>query len=137
LAKPEHYAQMQMYMRWSGLKRAFYFCVCKDTDEIYSERVYEDPSGADELTARANSIIFATAPPDRVSGCGRPYSGPCRFCTYRSICLGGDQTPVKSCRTCMHGSPLPSGGAWTCKRDNRELAFAEQKTGCKHYERGI
>ena len=136
LAKPEHYAQMQVYMRWSGLKRAFYFCVCKDTDEIYSERVYAAPKVADELTARANRIIFATDPPKRFSEGGSQSSGPCRFCTYRPVCLSG-QAPVKSCRSCVHGAPLPSGGAWECERDNRELTFAEQETGCERYERRI
>ena len=32
-AKPEHWAQMQVYMHLTGLTRALYLAVCKDTDD--------------------------------------------------------------------------------------------------------
>ncbi len=42
-SKPEHYAQMQIYMKWSidqfgadGCQRALYFVVNKDNDDIYT-----------------------------------------------------------------------------------------------------
>ena len=38
-AKPQHWAQMQIYMHLTGLTRAMYVAVCKDTDDLHIERV--------------------------------------------------------------------------------------------------
>ncbi len=60
-AKPEHWAQMQVYMHLTGLTRALYLAVCKDTDALYAERVRVDHEEAERLIARAGRIIFAAA----------------------------------------------------------------------------
>ena len=36
--KPQHWAQMQVYMHLTGITRAMHVAVCKDTDEIHIER---------------------------------------------------------------------------------------------------
>ena len=66
-AKPEHWAQMQVYMHLTGLTRALYLAVCKDTDALYAERVRIDHAEAERLIERAGRIIFATRPPARIS----------------------------------------------------------------------
>jgi hypothetical protein len=42
LAKPQHWAQMQIYMHLTGITRALYVAVCKDTDDLHIERVRAD-----------------------------------------------------------------------------------------------
>ena len=36
-SKPLHYSQMNLYMKWSGLTKALYISVNKNTDELYVE----------------------------------------------------------------------------------------------------
>ncbi len=38
-SKPQHVAQMQIYMHLTGITRALYVAVCKDTDALHIERV--------------------------------------------------------------------------------------------------
>ncbi len=96
--KPEHYAQMQMYMHWSGATHAYYFCVCKDDDRIYGERVKYDQHTALKLAERAHRIINAEKPPE--SGFD-PASPPCRWCNYAKLC-SGEQIADINCRTCTY-----------------------------------
>jgi hypothetical protein len=62
-SKPQHYAQMQVYMGLMSLDRALYYGVCKDNDEVYTKWVHFDQSVFDQLQARAKKIIDATEPP--------------------------------------------------------------------------
>ena len=57
-AKPQHFCQMQTYMAWSGLLKAYYFSVAKETDDIYSEIVPFNEVIAYQLKERAKKIIF-------------------------------------------------------------------------------
>ena len=41
-SKPQHFAQMQIYMHLTGITRAFYVAVCKDTDALHIERIEAD-----------------------------------------------------------------------------------------------
>ena len=52
-AKPQHQAQMQIYMHLTGLTRAMYVAVCKDTDDLHVERVRADADAAERLLAKA------------------------------------------------------------------------------------
>jgi len=52
-ASYEHYCQMVCYMDYLGFERAFYLAVCKDTDELYSERIHSDPAFATILKDKA------------------------------------------------------------------------------------
>ena len=52
-AKPQHWAQMQIYMHLTGLTRAMYLAVCKDTDDLHVERVRADADAAERLLAKA------------------------------------------------------------------------------------
>jgi hypothetical protein len=125
-AKPQHAAQMQCYMHWSGLTRAYYFCVNKDTDQIYGERVRYDKEFAETLTAKAKEIIFAPEPPERISL--NPECYDCRYCQYVGICHHGD-LPEVNCRTCAHSTPkiMDMKGRWTCERYGMVIDTNRQK----------
>ena len=96
--KPEHWAQVQMYMHWSGVKRAYYLCVCKDDDRIYGERFAYDKPTAAKLTERAHRIINAPEPPEVAYTPKRP---PCLWCDYAELCAE-TRVPDINCRTCCH-----------------------------------
>ena len=81
-SKYVHFCQMQCYMHWSGLERAFYIMVCKDTDELYSERVYYNPEVAKSLEKKAYDVIFSSEPSFRQ---GDETTFLCSFVTIRKF----------------------------------------------------
>jgi hypothetical protein len=83
-AKPQHYCQMQLYMHLSGMTRALYLAVNKDTDDLYSERVKYNEAESEMLMDRAHRIINDTAPPNRIST--REDYFECSWCPAKSIC---------------------------------------------------
>jgi hypothetical protein len=126
--KPEHYCQMQTYMGWSGLDRAMYMVVCKDTDEIYQERVYFNKEVFQRLVERAKYIIFSEVPPAGISDNATFYK--CKWCEFNEICHKVDmKLPEVSCRTCAFVTPR-SCGRWSCDRIGKVLDQAEQHAGC-------
>lgn len=127
-AKPQHFAQMQTYMRLTGLTRALYLAVNKDTDELYVERVELDVEYADRLLAKAGRIVFAARPPDRVSEDPAWYE--CRLCAHAELCRGRAAAAV-NCRTCLSSTPIEGG--WWCERQQRALSDADQRGGCDQH----
>lgn len=128
VAKPEHWAQMQIYMSWSGLERALYMSVCKDDDRLHMERIDLDRDAAKLLFDKAQRIIDAPAPPDGIST--DPSWFECKFCEHSALCHG-TAAPVPTCRSCSHSTPEP-GGVWTCARHSgKTLTVPEQKAGCQ------
>ncbi len=119
-SKPIHYYQCQQYMGWFGLERAYYFCVCKDTDEIYGERVYFDKEVSKVLEAKAERIIFSDVAPFGVEGFS------CKFCQHQDVCKK-IKLPEVNCRTCAMVTP-ERNGTWTCSRDKHILCSTEQRS---------
>ena len=136
-AKPEHFCQMQIYMHLAGLTRAIYLAVCKDTDELYAQRVEYDKAAAEQILARAKSIIESDTPPEKIGG---PDHWECRFCPHRNRCHGQQvdhaepAVPCRiTCRNCIHSTPIvdeSTAGQWRCERHGKPLARAEQENGC-------
>jgi hypothetical protein len=128
-AKPEHWAQMQVYMHLTGLTRALYLAVCKDTDALHAERVRIEHGEAECLIARAGRIIFAARPPARISD--DPDWFQCRLCPHHDSCHG-DRLPERTCRSCLHVTPSEDG-TWHCARFDRRLSADEQRVGCSSH----
>jgi len=126
-AKPQHYAQMHVYMGLGGFTRAFYLAVNKDTDELYSERVEFDAAAFKALVDKAESIIFSPEPLVRISQDPAWYQ--CRLCDMRDLCHGR-AVPEVNCRTCAHATPTRDG-VWLCERHNRVLSVEDQRQGCQ------
>lgn len=126
-AKPEHWAQMQCYMAWTGMLRALYMAVCKDDDRLHLERVDYDADAAEALFAKAQRVIDAAEPPPRVSDDPAWYE--CKWCDYADLCHG-QAVPVPHCRTCLHATPEPNG-TWSCARHQAgDIPIQWQKRGC-------
>lgn len=128
-AKPEHYAQMQLYMGWTGMSRALYMAVCKDDDRLHLERIDANPALFERLMHKAARIVQAVEPPEKISD--DPNWFQCKFCDYRDICHG-TAVPIPTCRSCCHVTPELDGDArWYCTRHRVDLPVDAQKEGCQ------
>lgn len=132
-AKPEHYAQCMIYMHLTGMTRALYVAVNKDTDELYTERIRYDATEAATLIERARHIIFANEPPPRISKRSDYYL--CKMCDARDVCFGAAvavlPVPSLSCRQCCHSTPTLNGVAhWTCEKHCKALSDTDQHAPC-------
>lgn len=133
-AKPEHYAQMQIYMHKMGLTRALYLAHHKDDEELYAERIEYDPVFAERLIAKAHSIITAERPPQKLHE--NPESRAafaCDWCPAKAQCHERAWSR-RNCRTCLHATPeLDGDGRWSCARHRRDLTTEDQRSGCIHH----
>lgn len=129
-SKPGHYAQMQLYMHYSHLDRAFYMAVNKNTDELYTERVHYDAPEALRHEARAKAIIEAVEPPSRLhEDPTAKMAWVCNYCPAFAQCHGGQFAP-RNCRTCLHSSPVDGG--WYCQLHGY-IDQPVQEVGCSRH----
>lgn len=126
ISNHKHYCQMMQYMKWSNLDRAYYICVCKDTDEIYGERIHFDKDFAQSLESKAHYIICASNPPDKLGESETDFR--CKFCEFKRLCWN-DNLPEINCRTCCHSNPSKIDG-WECERHKHPLSVQQQFVGC-------
>ena len=127
-SKPQHFAQMQIYMHLMGMNRAMYLAVNKDTDDLYVQRVEADVTYAEQLLEKARRIIFAPTPLTRVSEDPAWYQ--CRLCDHADVCHGRRAAEV-NCRTCLHSTPVEGG--WQCDRHQKRLTEVDQRSGCEQH----
>lgn len=136
-AKPEHYVQMQLYMRAGKLERALYVAICKNDDRIHMERVKLDREFADAQLERAQRIVNAKEPAERLD---KDFP-PCVYvskdgtrwpCDFYELCHG-EEMPERSCRTCIDSTPSVDDDGkptWICGRFGKQLTPAKQRRGC-------
>jgi len=128
-SKPQHWAQMQIYMQGTGIDRALYFAVCKDDDHIYTERIKYDEKAANKLIERGKRIALSERIPVPVSTDSTWYQ--CRYCPAHDFCFGSRLTQEINCRTCALSTPTPEG-EWLCARyGNAAIPVGEQRK--EHY----
>ncbi len=130
-AKPEHFAQMQVYMGETGMTRAFYLAKNKNTSALYSERVEYDPVVHKQLRAKFERIVLSKVPLDRCSN--DPSFWKCKQCDFASICHD-DALPDINCRTCAHATPeLDGHQRWSCALAGRDSTIPHEveATGCQ------
>ena len=135
-SKPEHHAQVQVYMHLTGMERAVYLAVNKDTDELHAERVRYDAVEAGRLMGRALRVIQSPRPPERIAA--DPDDFRCKWCCHAGRCHAS--TPPApavdvdvTCRSCVHATPVVEGsgdGRWVCDKHNRDLTDADQSAAC-------
>lgn len=150
ISKPEHYVQMNVYMRKMGLNVGLYLAVNKDDDTLHGEIVHLDPELADRYIDRGVQLVFMPTAPKRVND--SPSWFACKFCDHRAVCHMG-ATPEKNCRTCEHSVPREDG-TWWCESEDRrmtmlfgpkpdvsdagetyELSKARQLRGCSYWRK--
>ena len=136
-AKPEHYVQMQLYMLWSGKRRALYITVCKDNDAIHAERIRYDSVAAGMAEAHADAVLDANSPDECTRVSSRPDWYQCKWCDYHGVCYSGEPM-ARNCRTCRHSQPVideaRTDAPWICEHyDNKEIPVAFQRIGCENW----
>jgi len=130
-SKPEHYAQMQVYMHLMNIDRALYQAVNKNDDELYFERVKYDKQTAEGLLAKAERIITSDLPPEGISH--DPAFYKCKWCDQSNVCHG-NQVPQANCRTCCFSTPETDGDArWSCSKHGKDLNQEDQRLGCDQH----
>jgi hypothetical protein len=131
-SKPQHFAQIQVYMGLLDLTRALYMVENKNDASIYTERVDYEPATFDALLAKAQRIVTATEPPPRLSDDPTYYE--CRWCNHFDLCHG-QAVPEVNCRTCAHSTPEMLGdSAWSCARLQQDVIPIEtQRAGCAQH----
>jgi hypothetical protein len=109
-SKPEHHAQMQVYMHYTGMKKAAYIAVNKNDDQLHVEFIPYNEAMSVGLIERARNIIYAESLPPKTAG---PDWFVCKWCDANHVCHHG-VAPLKNCRTCEHASP--AAGEWSCAK---------------------
>jgi len=128
-AKEVHYVQIQMYMHRRHRTRGLYMAVNKNTDELYTERVYHDPEYCEKVLDRVATVIFNPNAPAKLHDSMESKGAyDCKFCDSRSVCQQGAFARI-NCRTCLHSSPCQTGG-WECEKFSKKLTIDAQKKGC-------
>lgn len=133
-AKPQHEAQVHLYMGGTGMERTLYLAENKDTSELYAERIEFDRAKHDNLTAKAVRIVTAVQPGDVTRISDRPEWFKCKFCPARAVCHGA-RVPAPTCRTCCHATPITEGedARWYCEHHKRDITLDEQRAGCDEH----
>ena len=131
LSKPGHYAQVQLYMHFTGLTRAFYLAHNKNSDELYQERIAYDAVEASRLVARAERIIKSDIPPPRLhENPSSKAAWACQFCPHFAVCHER-ALPPRNCRTCLSASPV--AGGFSCDLFHQVNDPHMQRLGCSRH----
>jgi len=130
-AKPEHYVQMQTYMRKMGIPVALYVAVCKNTDDQYMEIITLNTETADQYIDIGERIVWSETAPAKINSSAGFFK--CKFCDHRPVCHLRAEPDV-NCRTCQFSKPV-AGAAWVCNKHSIELPKAKQLVGCPDWYR--
>ena len=128
-SKYQHFIQLQVYMMGLNIDRGLYISICKDNDEMYTERVRLDKELAQKYVDRGRRIALDDRMPPPLST--DPTWFECRFCSAHSFCHKQELPKTFSCRTCAHSTPQENS-TWRCERheaDDIPLTF--QRKGCE------
>jgi hypothetical protein len=89
---PAYGAQIQLYMGYAQLERGIFVVMCKNSQEIYTERVYFDQQEFEALRAKALMILESEKAPEKDDT-------NCYFCDFRGrTCEKADII----CHKCVH-----------------------------------
>ena len=127
--KPQHYSQVQISMKLSGLTASLYVAVCKDDERFYIERIEADTKHQDQLLKKVKSLYSATMRPAGISDDAGSFG--CKFCSMKDVCVR-ESEPLRNCRTCVMARPDPDG-KWLCQLHHHNLDAEAQRAGCEEY----
>lgn len=127
--KPEHHAQIQLYMHALGLQRGLYMLAGKNDDSRHVERVEYDAAFCLGLISKIERLVSLERPPARL------HENPdakgaieCKWCPARGICHEG-LFARRNCRTCMAVS-AQDGPRWVCELHGHARTYEAQQEGC-------
>lgn len=125
----KYYVQAQLYMRYRGLDRHYMTVSTPGGRDTISVRTNYDGFFAAQQEKRAERIVFAPTPPDRIKD--DPDAFPCNMCSHRDMCHGvaGALPARRNCRTCIHATPREDG-SWFCEKHEDILDYKAQQAAC-------
>jgi hypothetical protein len=129
-AKPEHYVQMQLYMLGTGIQRALYYAVNKNTDEVYTERVKLDSEFASKCKEDAQKLALSDRIPEPLST--NPSWYQCKYCVGHSVCHGKEPVKEINCRTCAHAT-FQADSKVKCERWDSIVPTSGQIQACRSH----
>ena len=127
-SKPVHYSQMQEYMKNLDLTRGLYIAYNKNDSSYYVERIREDKSHQEILSAKAIDIVMSEV---LLKKLGDSTYYECRWCDAYEICHG-TRTPERHCRNCDR-IEVRDKGKWGCSKTEEELSWEDQLKTCHSY----
>lgn len=130
VAKPEHYTQMQIYMRKMGYAVTLYAACNKNDDSVYMELVLLDEDHADKYLDLAERLVTSPTPPRKLGNSIGWHE--CKFCDLKRVCHGAEE-PAVNCRTCKYAVPVMGQGEWGCNFNGKILTKQQQFLGCTEY----
>lgn len=128
-AKPNHYAQCQLYCHSEKVEACLYLAVNKNNDELHAELIPFDAEFCDLLLARIAKIINTARAPARIAEDASKW--PCVLCQHKAVCHQ-EIFGRKTCRSCVFSTPVigeSNDAAWTCAKHG-SLDLNVQKIGC-------
>ena len=131
VAKPEHWVQMQVYMRGRRIDRALYLAVNKDDDALHAERVRLDRDAADFAISRGRRLALASRLPEPMPSAGPDYY-LCKWCACWGMCFGTRCTKEVNCRTCAHSTAC-ADSTFECARWDSAIPLDAQRAGCRSH----
>lgn len=130
VAYPKYWAQAHGYMGELEIEDGMYIFVCKDTDEIYTERFKFEPEVHKANLEKAKRVIFDERIPAPISKDPSWYE--CSYCAGHDLCHGSRLTKNVSCRTCCHSTPMPDS-TWHCAQYDATIPTDAQREGCPEH----
>lgn len=128
-AKPKHFQQMCQYGYKYQLKYGLYLIENKNDSSLTPKIIELDWDLGKSLERKAEEIIFATEPPQRISE--NPSYFDCAYCHFKGICFDGE-IPVKNCRSCRNSRPVENG-EWSCAIAQQNIPSEVVKVGCPQW----
>lgn len=122
---PKYFGQIQGYCGYLELEGALFCMVNKNDDSLYFEYVPFNKRKFQALVDKAEDIVHAQAPPDRMA-CASVSWYECKYCDAFELCFKAGSSQ-KLCRTCIHASP-GENKSWVCAKGH------EFGTVCKDYK---
>lgn len=129
-SKPEHYAQMQIYMHERGVTLALYIYKNKNTSEKATEYVTYDAKYVERLYEKGRMIMGKSTLLPRISK--KPDYYKCIGCDQHAVCHEG-KSYERNCRTCQHSRPI-ADGKWGCDKYQCEIGKELMLASCADYE---
>ena len=129
-SKPQHWAQMQVYMLGLDIKRALYVAICKDDDSLYSERVRLDVEAAESLVERGHRLSLDDRLPPPISTDATHWR--CKMCPAHGFCHGSAQVN-RSCRSCRFAR-AKDDATFYCERHGGTIPRSFEPKGCDDWE---
>jgi len=129
---PTYFIQCQVYMDGLGIKRALFYAVNKNTDEIYTERIKLDKEVSKKYIDRAKRIALSDRMPHPLST--DPTFFKCRLCSKncQDFCHKTNKTKNVNCRTCAHSTAL-GNNTFYCELHEGSIPLEYQHEGCRSH----